>query len=201
MARENFLRGAPRIHGELRMLGLNVSQATVSRYLPPPSRRPRQSWQTFVRNQSIAFGRHQDQEEQSDTEPVSLRIWSNWRRLVRSVTQIAAVCVGPYRDLGQPQPLLNARKISLRSAQCHGSVTHGARRVASAPGGSKRTLDNRSGAALPIRSAPYKARASPWPRRRTHERAPDQFLRSHTLAQSVEHDGLIFCGSPRLTFL
>ncbi len=43
-ARENFLWGAPRIHGELRMLGFTVSQATVSRYLPAPSRRPTQSW-------------------------------------------------------------------------------------------------------------------------------------------------------------
>ncbi len=163
MARENFLWGAPRIHGELRMLGLSVSQATVSRYLPSPGRRPRQSWRTFVRNQSIVFGRHQDQEEQSDTEPLSLRILSNWRRLMRSVTRIAAVCVAPYRGLGQPQPTLNARKISLRSAQRHGSVTRGARRVASAPGGSRRTLDNRSGGALPIRSAPHEARASPWP--------------------------------------
>ena len=49
MARENFLWGAPRIHGELRMLGFSVSQATVSRYLPSPGRRPRQSWRTFVR--------------------------------------------------------------------------------------------------------------------------------------------------------
>src|SRR5208337_4573970 len=30
MAHENFLWGAPRIHGELRMLGFSVSQATVS---------------------------------------------------------------------------------------------------------------------------------------------------------------------------
>ena len=79
MARENFLSGAPRIHGELRMLVFSVSQATVSRYLPPPSRRPRQSWRTFVRNQSIVFGRHQDQDEQSDAESLSLRIWSNRR--------------------------------------------------------------------------------------------------------------------------
>ena len=86
MARENFLWGAPRIHGELRMLGFSVSQATVSSYLPPPSRRPRQSWRTFVRNQSIVFGRLQDQDEQSDTESLSLRIWSYWRRLVPSVT-------------------------------------------------------------------------------------------------------------------
>jgi hypothetical protein len=117
------------------MLGLSVSQATVSRYLPSPGRKPRQSWRTFVRNQSISFGRSRDQEEQSDTEPLSLRIWSNWRKLVRSVTQIAMVCVGPYRGLGQPQPMLNARKISLRSGQRYGSVTRGARRLASAPGG------------------------------------------------------------------
>ena len=35
MARENFLWGAPRIQGELLMLGFAVSQATVSRYMPP----------------------------------------------------------------------------------------------------------------------------------------------------------------------
>src|SRR5580704_18162791 len=37
MARENFLWGAPRIHGELLMLGFSVSQATVSRYMPARS--------------------------------------------------------------------------------------------------------------------------------------------------------------------
>src|SRR5580704_3245098 len=36
MARENFLWGAPRIHGELLMRGFKVSQATVSRYMPSP---------------------------------------------------------------------------------------------------------------------------------------------------------------------
>ena len=51
MARENFLWGAPRIHGELLMLGFSLSQATVSRYLPAPSRRPIQSWRSFLRNQ------------------------------------------------------------------------------------------------------------------------------------------------------
>jgi len=43
MARENFTWGAPRIHGELRMLGFEVSQATVSRYLSKAYRRPGQS--------------------------------------------------------------------------------------------------------------------------------------------------------------
>jgi hypothetical protein len=55
MAYENFLWGAPRIHGELRMLGFSVSQATVSRYMPAASRRPGQSWRTFLRNQALAF--------------------------------------------------------------------------------------------------------------------------------------------------
>ena len=120
-----------------------------------------------------------NQEEQSDTESLSLRIWSNWSRLMRSARQIAVAFVGPYRGLGQPQPMLNARKISPRSAQRHGSVTRGACRVASAPGGSRRTLDNFPGAALPIRSAPHEARASPWPQRRTHADAPEEVLRSH----------------------
>src|SRR5277367_1932329 len=61
MARENFLWGAPRIHGELLMLGFSVSQATVSRYLPPPRRRPRQSWRTFFRNQASAFGQYSEE--------------------------------------------------------------------------------------------------------------------------------------------
>ena len=55
MARENFLWGAPRIHGELLMLGFQVSQATVSRYLSTSGRSRGQSWRTFIRNQAIAF--------------------------------------------------------------------------------------------------------------------------------------------------
>ncbi len=55
MARENFLWGAPRIHGVLLMLGFEVSQATVSRYLSTLGRNRSQSWRTFIRNQAIAF--------------------------------------------------------------------------------------------------------------------------------------------------
>src|SRR5216683_1027764 len=60
MARENFLWGAPRIHGELLMLGFSVFQATVSRYLPAPGRRPTQSWQSFLCNQASAFGQYSE---------------------------------------------------------------------------------------------------------------------------------------------
>lgn len=51
MHRENPLWGAPRIHGELVMLGINVSESTVSNYLSSlPRRRPTQGWRTFLRN-------------------------------------------------------------------------------------------------------------------------------------------------------
>jgi transposase InsO family protein len=52
LASENPRWGAPRIHGELRMLGFRVSQATVSRLLRkrPASEAHRQSWRTFLHN-------------------------------------------------------------------------------------------------------------------------------------------------------
>jgi len=56
MSRENFLWGAPRIHGELLKLGFNVSQATVSRYMPRRSYPPTQSWRTFLRSQALGIG-------------------------------------------------------------------------------------------------------------------------------------------------
>ena len=50
MARENPTWGAPRIHGELCMLGSEVSEATVSRYIPRRTKPPSQTWRTFLRN-------------------------------------------------------------------------------------------------------------------------------------------------------
>src|SRR5438046_2510249 len=50
MSRANPLWGAPRIQGELLKLGLTVSQATVSKYMPRPRRPPSQVWRTFLKN-------------------------------------------------------------------------------------------------------------------------------------------------------
>ena len=69
MAHENFLWGAPRIHGELLMLGFTVSQATVSRYMPARSRRPTQSWRTFLRNQTTAFGQYSEERSNGYARP------------------------------------------------------------------------------------------------------------------------------------
>ena len=51
MAAENGW-GGPRIHGELLKLGFDVSEATVSRYMPrrPPDPASQQRWMTFLRN-------------------------------------------------------------------------------------------------------------------------------------------------------
>ena len=56
MSQENFLWGAPQIHGELLKLGFDVSQATVSRYMPRRSYPPSQSWRSFLRNQALGIG-------------------------------------------------------------------------------------------------------------------------------------------------
>jgi len=52
MARENPTWGAPRIHGELLKLGFDVSERTVSRYLPrrTPDKDKAQRWLAFLRN-------------------------------------------------------------------------------------------------------------------------------------------------------
>ena len=50
MSRENPLWGAPRIHGELLKLGFEVSQSTVSRYMPHRPPDPGQRWTTFLAN-------------------------------------------------------------------------------------------------------------------------------------------------------
>ena len=50
MCKANPLWGAPRIHGELLKLGIDVSEATVSRYMVRPSKPPSQAWRTFLTN-------------------------------------------------------------------------------------------------------------------------------------------------------
>src|SRR6266446_3640064 len=50
MAAANPLWGAPRIHGELLKLGLDVAERTVSRLLPKRHTQPSQTWRTFLTN-------------------------------------------------------------------------------------------------------------------------------------------------------
>jgi transposase InsO family protein len=50
MAAANPLWRAPRIHGELKMLGIAISERTVSRILRRLRRPPNQTWKTFLHN-------------------------------------------------------------------------------------------------------------------------------------------------------
>ena len=57
MSVENRLWGAPRIHGELLKLGVEVAQSTVAKYMA--KRRPGgsgQTWKTFLRNHAAGIG-------------------------------------------------------------------------------------------------------------------------------------------------
>jgi transposase InsO family protein len=56
MSEENPLWGAPRIHGELLKLGIEVAQSTVAKYMA--RRRPGsgQTWKTFLRNHAAGLG-------------------------------------------------------------------------------------------------------------------------------------------------
>src|SRR6202035_748713 len=58
MSKENFLWGAPRIHGELLMLGIEVAQSTVARYMTRRQGPPSQGWKTFLRNHAVVILRH-----------------------------------------------------------------------------------------------------------------------------------------------
>ena len=49
MSRENPLWGAPRIHGELLKLGVEISQSSVAKYMERRRGPPSQSWRTFLR--------------------------------------------------------------------------------------------------------------------------------------------------------
>jgi transposase InsO family protein len=50
MSIANSLWGAPRIHGELLKLGIDVGQTTVAKYMARGREPPSQGWKTFLRN-------------------------------------------------------------------------------------------------------------------------------------------------------
>jgi hypothetical protein len=50
MATANPLWGAPRIHGEILKLGIDVAERTVSRLMPKRRPEPSQTWRTFLAN-------------------------------------------------------------------------------------------------------------------------------------------------------
>jgi transposase InsO family protein len=56
MSLANRLWGAPRIHGELLKLGIEVAQSTVAKYMAKGGRGRSQTWRTFLRNHTAGIG-------------------------------------------------------------------------------------------------------------------------------------------------
>jgi len=50
MSLENPTWGAPRIHSELLLLGYDIVEATISKYMPKTLQPPSQNWKTFLNN-------------------------------------------------------------------------------------------------------------------------------------------------------
>jgi transposase InsO family protein len=50
MSRDNPLWGAPRIHGELLKLGIDIGETSVSKYMIKRPKEPSQKWRTFLDN-------------------------------------------------------------------------------------------------------------------------------------------------------
>jgi hypothetical protein len=110
--------------------------ATVSRYLPSPSRRPTQSWRTFLRNQASAFGHYS---EERSRVCAGLHGQSYWVKLMGSTaTQVAAIGAGLWRVRGRQQPALKAPRISLRFAHCDRAAMHRVHRLAAVSGVSRK---------------------------------------------------------------
>jgi transposase InsO family protein len=56
MSLANRLWGAPRIHGELLKLGIEVAQSTVAKYMARSERGRSQTWKTFLHNHTAGIG-------------------------------------------------------------------------------------------------------------------------------------------------
>jgi hypothetical protein len=171
MALENFLWGAPRIHGELLMLGYTVSQATVSRYLPAPA----------MRNQASAFGQYSETRSRGCA---GLQVRPYWAKLMRSATaKVATVSVELRRGLSRQPSAPNARRIGLRSARRELAAMHRVPRLAAVYGGLQQPRSSPPPIAVAVRSPPSEARASPKSRSRANQPVAflvDQVLRSHS---------------------
>jgi hypothetical protein len=50
MCCENLTWGAPRIHGELLKLGIDIGESSVSKYMVRGRKPPSQTWRTFLEN-------------------------------------------------------------------------------------------------------------------------------------------------------
>ena len=162
MARDNFLWGAPRIHGELLKLGFSVSQATVSRYMPDSRWRRSQSWRTFIQNQTTGIGLS----VLAGGRCVSDLIGANARSWLRAAgRQIAGFISDPFSEVRQQPAWPRAASYQPCNRPASTSATPGAswaaRSAIMKPGAERQAAKRARKSMAEARAPPYRARASP----------------------------------------
>ena len=68
------LWGAPRIHGELLKLGIDIAQSTVAKYISRRRHRPSPGWRAFLRNHTAHIGLRHFVRRSDDRVQASLRV-------------------------------------------------------------------------------------------------------------------------------
>jgi hypothetical protein len=88
--------GAPRIHGKLLKLGIDVGQTTVAKYMAKRRRPPSQGWKTFLRNHAGGMASIDLMEggrmRQATAPPVSLSRVILVRFLLANVRSVCPSC-------------------------------------------------------------------------------------------------------------
>jgi putative transposase len=74
MCRGNPTWGAPRIHGELLKLGINIAESRVSKYMVRGRKPPSQTWRTFLGESCAAVGLHRFLYRAYHSFPSALRL-------------------------------------------------------------------------------------------------------------------------------
>src|SRR5438309_1125091 len=72
--------GAPRIHGELLKLGVDVGQTSVAKYMAPRRRPPSQGWRTFLLNHADGIASDRPVRGSDDLISAAIRIARSWTR-------------------------------------------------------------------------------------------------------------------------
>ena len=164
MARENFLWGAPRIHGELLKLGFLVSQATVSRYMPEPYRRRSQTWRTFIQNQLEGIGPIELPIGRGITNRLRFQLRSRTRRSLLHLAKLIRAVFSVFRQ-SPAWPSVNSRLLwnVPGSSWATRRAIPGVRSAIGMPGHPWNASNGSRRATAQTRAPPYCARASPAP--------------------------------------
>ncbi len=121
MSVENPLWGAPRIHGELLKLGIEVAQSSVAKYMVKRRAPPSQGWRTFLRNHHRS-GRNQccgvDPDEVSAVEPDNDKGTSDGRMGCTSNNR--GISLGWDSALHGPRPRSDLWQRRQAPTACHG---------------------------------------------------------------------------------